>query len=158
MGVSKNNGTSKSTILIGFSIINHPFRGTMGYPYFWKHPCLENHFHQLQPTLQLHQLQVVKWHQPMAIPCAKKPHTRCSSNHFSPKHPPWLIKENNKDAIPISTHTSSISPLHQLTSPLPGGKKKQHLDTCRCPSPMSDKQAPVGRINDFKSRSSGGLR
>ena len=27
-GVSKNNGTSKSSILIGFSIINHPFWGT----------------------------------------------------------------------------------------------------------------------------------
>ena len=35
MGVSKNNGTLKSFILIGFSIINHPF---LGYPYFWKHP------------------------------------------------------------------------------------------------------------------------
>ena len=35
MGVSKNNGTPKSSILIGFSIINHPFWGT---PYFWKHP------------------------------------------------------------------------------------------------------------------------
>ena len=28
MGVSKNNGTPKSSILIGFSIINHPFFGT----------------------------------------------------------------------------------------------------------------------------------
>ena len=28
LGVSKNNGTPKSSILIGFSIINHPFRGT----------------------------------------------------------------------------------------------------------------------------------
>ncbi len=28
MDVSKNNGTSKSSILIGFSIINHPFWGT----------------------------------------------------------------------------------------------------------------------------------
>ena len=28
MGVSKNNGTSNSSILIGFSIINHPFWGT----------------------------------------------------------------------------------------------------------------------------------
>ena len=35
MGVSKNSGTPKSSILIGFSIINHPF---LGYPYFWKHP------------------------------------------------------------------------------------------------------------------------
>ena len=28
MGVSKNMGTPKSSILIGFSIINHPFWGT----------------------------------------------------------------------------------------------------------------------------------
>ena len=35
MGVSLNGGTPKSSILLGFSIINHPF---WGYPYFWKHP------------------------------------------------------------------------------------------------------------------------
>ena len=28
MGLSKNNGTPKSSILTGFSIINHPFWGT----------------------------------------------------------------------------------------------------------------------------------
>ena len=28
LGVSKNRGTPKSSILIGFSIINHPFGGT----------------------------------------------------------------------------------------------------------------------------------
>ena len=28
MGVSKNHGTPQSSILIGFSIINHPFWGT----------------------------------------------------------------------------------------------------------------------------------
>ena len=37
MGVSKNSGTPKSSILIGFSIINHPF---LGYAYFWKYPYL----------------------------------------------------------------------------------------------------------------------
>ena len=36
MGVSNNNGTPKSSILIRFSIINHPFWGFS--PYFWKHP------------------------------------------------------------------------------------------------------------------------
>ena len=35
MGVSKNRGTPKSSILIGCFIINRPFWGT---PYFWKHP------------------------------------------------------------------------------------------------------------------------
>ena len=34
MGVSKNRGTPKSSILIGFSTIIHLF---WGYPYFWKH-------------------------------------------------------------------------------------------------------------------------
>ena len=34
--VSRNNGTPKSSILIGFSIINHPFWWCS--PYFWKHP------------------------------------------------------------------------------------------------------------------------
>ena len=37
MDVSENSGTPKSSILIGFSIINHPF---WGYPYFWKHPYM----------------------------------------------------------------------------------------------------------------------
>ena len=36
MGVSKNRGTPKSSILIGFSIVNHPFWGF--FHYFWKHP------------------------------------------------------------------------------------------------------------------------
>ena len=39
IGVSENSGTPKSSILMGFSIINHPFWGT---PYFWKHPYLYN--------------------------------------------------------------------------------------------------------------------
>ena len=30
MGVSKNRGTPKSSILMGFSIINHPFWGIFG--------------------------------------------------------------------------------------------------------------------------------
>ena len=38
MGVSENSGTPKSSILIWFSIINHPFWSILGYPYFWKHP------------------------------------------------------------------------------------------------------------------------
>ena len=36
MDVSENSGTPKSSILIGFSIINHPFWGK--HPYFWKQP------------------------------------------------------------------------------------------------------------------------
>ena len=33
MDVSENSGTPKSSILIGYSIINHPFWGET--PYFW---------------------------------------------------------------------------------------------------------------------------
>ena len=35
MGVSKNNGTPKSSILIG---VFHYKPSILGYPYFWKHP------------------------------------------------------------------------------------------------------------------------
>ena len=35
VGVSKNKGIPKSSILIGFSLINRPFWGTT---IFWKHP------------------------------------------------------------------------------------------------------------------------
>ena len=35
MGVSKNNGTSKSSILNG---VFHYKPSILGYPYFWKHP------------------------------------------------------------------------------------------------------------------------
>ena len=38
MGVSKNNGTPKSSILIGFSMVFHYKPSILGYPYFWKHP------------------------------------------------------------------------------------------------------------------------
>ncbi len=54
MGVSKNNGTPKSSILIGFSIINHPFWGT---PIFGNiqiastFPKIKRVFHQLSVIL-----------------------------------------------------------------------------------------------------------
>ena len=38
LGVSKNNGIPKSSILIGFSIINQYKPSILGNPYFWKHP------------------------------------------------------------------------------------------------------------------------
>ena len=45
LGVSKNSGTPKSSILIGFSIINHPFWGTpiFGNTHFiqdQRYPCI----------------------------------------------------------------------------------------------------------------------
>ena len=39
MGDSKKSGTPKSSILIGFSIINYK-PSILGYPYFWKHPYI----------------------------------------------------------------------------------------------------------------------
>ncbi len=44
IGVSKNSGTPKSSILIGFSIINHPFWGTP-HPYF-RHKRHESPSHE----------------------------------------------------------------------------------------------------------------
>ena len=38
MGVSKNSGTPKSSILIG---VFHHKPSILGYPYFWKHPYFE---------------------------------------------------------------------------------------------------------------------
>ena len=45
MDVSKNNGTAKSSILIGFSIMNHPFWGT---PIFGNHPYIVS-FRECKP-------------------------------------------------------------------------------------------------------------
>ena len=52
MGVSKNRGgPPKSSILIGFSLISHPFWGFS--PYFWKHPyrdCEFSNWNPYEPT------------------------------------------------------------------------------------------------------------
>ena len=48
LGVSKNRGTPKSSILIGFSIINHPF---WGYPCFLETPIFTCIYHK---TLTIH--------------------------------------------------------------------------------------------------------
>ena len=45
MDVSKNNGTAKSSILIGFSSMNHPFWGT---PIFGNHPYIVS-FRECKP-------------------------------------------------------------------------------------------------------------
>ena len=47
MGVSKNKGTPKSSILIGFSIINHPFWGV--FPLFLETPICFNGFRWVTP-------------------------------------------------------------------------------------------------------------
>ena len=40
MGISKNRGTPKSSILIGFSTINHPFSGTALERYMYIYICV----------------------------------------------------------------------------------------------------------------------
>ena len=45
MDVSENSDTPKSSISIGFSIMNHPF---LGYPYFWKRPHISRWFEQFK--------------------------------------------------------------------------------------------------------------
>ena len=48
VGLSKSSGfPPKSSILIGFSVINHPFWGP---PLFWKHPCVEQELLSPQKT------------------------------------------------------------------------------------------------------------
>ena len=56
MGVSnKNNGTPKSSILIGFSIINHPFWGT---PIFGNLTC---RVHSLSQQLRSSRIEKVSF-------------------------------------------------------------------------------------------------
>ena len=53
MGVSKNNGTPKSSILIGFSIINHPFWGTIifGTPHIFRY-WIDEGYYQLITSMK----------------------------------------------------------------------------------------------------------
>ena len=55
MGVSKNNGSPKSSILIGFFIINHPFWGT---PIFGKHPYTFRNHQCLIPMLSSQEMSI----------------------------------------------------------------------------------------------------
>ena len=72
MGVSKNNGTPKSSILIGFSIINHPFWGFS--PYFWKYPYV---------LLKMVQTKGPNLMYPLLKPSGPWP-TRCSLTSLQP--------------------------------------------------------------------------
>ena len=71
MGVSKNRGTPKSSILIGFSITNHPFWGTplFGNIHIWVLILHQNHV----------QLDENFWH-------PKKPEARLSTCHLQVPH------------------------------------------------------------------------
>ena len=67
MGVSKNSGTPKSSILIGFSIVNHPFWGT---------PILGNtHIHHIQ-CLDIHQVGDI----PKSMVFREKPNNSSDTN------------------------------------------------------------------------------
>ena len=63
MGVSKNSGTPKSSILIGLSIVNHPFWGTV--PLFLETSKSNQYKHHLpQPVWQLPMIDFVKMAKP----------------------------------------------------------------------------------------------
>ena len=49
MDVSENSGTPKSSILIGLSIINHPFRGTPSFGNTHMSPLAQAKFVSLAP-------------------------------------------------------------------------------------------------------------
>ncbi len=66
MGVSKNNGTPKSSILMGFSITNHPFLGTPVPLFLGWHPC--NTFTYTNWTLNPRGLLEGTWHQSLKRP------------------------------------------------------------------------------------------
>ena len=59
MGVSKNRGTPKSSILIGFSIVNHPFWGT---PIFGNTHIYIYIFLPTCKTIKINQMQVNLYH------------------------------------------------------------------------------------------------
>ena len=72
MGVSKNSGTPKSSILIGFSIINHPFWGVS---LFLEIPV--SHFHQYDVFV------VLKMFFFLRLPCHSVPKNRLCSRPAS---------------------------------------------------------------------------
>ena len=80
MGVSKNSSTSKSSVLIGFSIINHPFGGT---PIFGN-THIEYHPHKLFSTVAV-DLNFETTRFPSELSC------RCADD----------IVLNNKPTLPI---------------------------------------------------------
>ena len=63
MGVSKNRGTPKSSILIGFSIINHPF---WGIPIFGNThidtSTISRNIHQLPQASNLSEYKTLSWY------------------------------------------------------------------------------------------------
>ena len=79
MGVSKNTGTPKSSILIGFSIINHPFWGTpvFGNTHISQKPLSWVEVDQKRPVVQVDQVDTEShragracWHNPEPLPGA----------------------------------------------------------------------------------------
>ena len=84
MDVSKNNGTPKSPILIGFSIINHPF---WGYPYFW----FNTHMFLLAGEVHLHGES-----NPHRQRCFKKPTSSTVASSWT-----WDSNASWEDKIPV---------------------------------------------------------
>ncbi len=135
MGVSKNNGTPKSSILIGCSIINHPFWGTpiFGNTYISLSsttrciprgpPAILQHGHKHLPLLS--RCAGRNANVDVEGPCDKKPQPRGPTPSWLEKPPPILpmkqiqgkwnrFKENETDSR--KTHVfqmqTGCQPLH----------------------------------------------
>ena len=125
MGVSKNNGTPKSSILIGFSTINHPFgdtpifgnihilTGTPRITQFQWSLALRMHFKLITPLGTIRQ---IKSESPRS--CGSRVLLRCCQSFFVCfffRH--GLDQESRRKILPITVH-----PTHDLVSL---GRKQQ---------------------------------
>ena len=123
MGVSENRGTPKSSILKGFSVINHPF---WGYPYFWKHPYISEVVCTQVSTTSHHNIEVLSDYKSIG----ERRHqnhtthrTNCNmwtshkSHSQSPKSQTKCIQFNHHyRSHEISIPSSSPGPIHPACS------------------------------------------
>ena len=144
MGVSLNSGTPKSSILIGFSIINHPFWGTtiLGNPHI--HSSIHRNIYNTRIFMYTSIYDVIL---PSLELAAKAPEDRPlkpqkewllhdSSDHrdyhiFKGKWIPNLAL--NEPSVPTcpalhfhSHRVQGLEPLHPWAFALPGGSRKWH--------------------------------
>ena len=113
MGVSKNRGTPKSAILIGFSIINHPFWGTpiFGNTHilscFFQIFCHSLHYANYSKMPLAPNPDQLRAQPPTTIPPPTQP---LGSLTLGPSSPPWAPQSSSPNAIhPALWHGLSIS-------------------------------------------------
>ena len=111
MDVSENSGTPKSSILIGFSIKNHPFWGI--YPYFWRHPYqfLKKHIISSFLPTQLHLEIRLIWSQ---LPSCENPVGWYSDLHLPKSLTPVSTMLRTGWWFQLSTHLKNISHIGNL--------------------------------------------